>query len=62
MRSEDRKLFLKMLDECYQLAEAISSKGELFVTESLLTALVLQQQKMIRWLINDNHLDRFFQQ
>lgn len=54
LRSDDRKLFQQMLNECYQLTEAINSKGELFSTESLLMALVFLQQKMINGLIRNN--------
>jgi len=54
LRSEDRKLFLQMLNDCYQLSEAINSKGEYFSTESLIMGLVFVQHKIIHWLINHN--------
>jgi hypothetical protein len=54
LRSEDRKLFLQMLNDCYQLSEAINSNGEYFSTESLLMGLAFVQHKIIHWLINHN--------
>lgn len=57
LRSEDRKLFSQMLNDCYQLNEAINSKGEYFSTESLLMGLVFVQHKIINWLINHNSKD-----
>jgi hypothetical protein len=52
LREEDRTLFLRMLDECYQFMDSINSKGEYFSTESLLMSLVFVQHKIINWLIN----------
>jgi hypothetical protein len=57
LRSEDRKLFSQMLNDCYQLNEAINSKGEYFSTESLLMGLIFVQHKIINWLINNNSKD-----
>ena len=54
LREEDRTLFLRMLDECYQFIDSINSKGEYFSTESLLMSLVFVQHKIINWLINKN--------
>jgi len=54
LREEDRVLFLRMLDECYQYINSINSKGEYFSTESLLMSLVFVQHKIIDWLINRN--------
>jgi hypothetical protein len=47
---EDKKLFLKMLNDCYKYSTAINAKGELFPAESLLMALLLSQHKLIDWL------------
>jgi hypothetical protein len=52
LREEDRTLFLRMLDECYQFIDSINSKGEYFSTESLLMCLVFVQHKIINWLIS----------
>ena len=52
---EDRTLFLRMLDECYQFINSINSKGEYFSTESLLMSLVFVQHKIINWLINKKY-------
>ena len=52
LREEDRTLFLRMLDECYQFIDSINSKGAYFSTESLLMSLVFVQHKIINWLIN----------
>ena len=54
LREEDRVLFLRMLNECYQYTSSINSKGEYFSTESLLMSLVFVQHKIIDWLINRN--------
>ena len=47
---EDRKLFLKMLNDCQKYALAINAKETPFLTESLIMALMLAQHKMIYWL------------
>jgi hypothetical protein len=50
LREEDRILFNKMLNECQQEQQyinAANAKGETYVAESLLIALIFQQQKMI---------------
>jgi hypothetical protein len=49
---EDRNLFKKMLNECYKYSIAINDKGEPFLAESLIMALLLSQQKMIDWLLS----------
>jgi hypothetical protein len=53
---EDRKLFLKMLDDCQKYALAINAKEMPFPTEPLIMALLLLQQ---RWLLyhNKKYLD-----
>src|SRR5437867_1054087 len=47
LRSDHRKLFLDMLNECCKLSISINSKGEFFSTESLLIALIFLQHRMI---------------
>ncbi len=47
---EDRDLFEKMLNDCYNYAAAINANGEPFPTEPLIMALLLSQHKMIDWL------------
>ena len=42
---QDRKVFEKMLNDCYRYAAAINVKGEPFPSESLLIALLLSQHK-----------------
>jgi hypothetical protein len=49
---EDRKLFLKILDNCQKYALAINAKGKPFPTEPLIMALLLEQYKTINWLQN----------
>jgi hypothetical protein len=44
---EDRKLFNNMLNDCYKYAAAINAKGEPFLAEPLIMALLLSQHKMI---------------
>jgi hypothetical protein len=52
LREEDRVLFLRMLEQCYQYTNSINSKGEYYSTESLLMSLVFVQHKIINWLMN----------
>ena len=47
---EDKKLFLKMLNDCEKYALAINAKGTPFPTEPLIMALLITQHKMISWL------------
>lgn len=51
LRQEDRKLFKRMLNECYQYQEAINARGQPFPSEALLMSLVFTQRKMIDLLI-----------
>ena len=51
LRSDDRRLFLQMLNDCYRYSNAINAKGEPFPTEALMMALVFTQHKIINWLI-----------
>jgi hypothetical protein len=47
---EDKKLFLKMLNDCEKYALAINAKETPFLTEPLIMALLITQHKMISWL------------
>jgi hypothetical protein len=58
LREEDRELFLRMLEQCYQYAASINSKGEYYSTESLLMCLVFMQHKIINWLINNTNFNQ----
>ena len=51
LREEDEELFSLMLSDCYKRKRAINAK-ELFRTESLLMALILQQHKLIDGLLS----------
>ena len=50
LHSDNRELFMNMLNECYKYAPAINAKGEPFPAEPLIMALLLSQHKMIDWL------------
>jgi hypothetical protein len=55
LREEDNILLKKMLNECQkeeEYAKAFNSKGEYNSAESLLMALIFQQQKIISKLID----------
>ena len=54
LRKEDSILFKKMLNECQkeEYSKAFDAKGKYDSTESLLMALIFQQQKMISHLID----------
>jgi hypothetical protein len=47
---EDRKVFMKMLNNCYKYAKAINAKGQPFPTEPVIMALLFSQHKIIEWL------------
>ena len=55
LREEDSILFKKMLNECQKedYSKAFNAKGKYDSTESLLMALIFQQQKMISHLIDE---------
>jgi hypothetical protein len=48
--SNDKKLFMKMLNDCYKYASAVNAKGEPFPSEPLIMALLFSQHKIIEWL------------
>ena len=47
---EDRKTFMKMLNDCYKYAKAINAKAQPFPSEPVIMALLFSQHKMIEWL------------
>jgi hypothetical protein len=47
---EDRKVFMKMLNNWYKYSKAINAKGRPLPTESLIMALLISQHKLIEWL------------
>jgi hypothetical protein len=47
---EDRKTFMKMLNECYKYSKAINAKGHPFPSEPVIMALLFSQHKLIEWL------------
>jgi len=51
LSSEDRRLFLQMLNDCHRYSNAINAKAEAFPAEALLMALVFIQHKILSWLI-----------
>jgi len=53
LRKEDRILFEKMIQDCYRYTNAINIKGENYSTESLLMSLILTQQKLIEFLLQE---------
>ena len=57
LREEDRVLFLRMLEQCYEYVDSINSKGEYYSTESLLISLIFVQHKIIDWLINNGNFN-----
>ena len=48
--AEDRKTFMKMLNDCYKYAKAINAKAQPFPAEAVIMALLFSQHKMIEWL------------
>ena len=53
LREENAILFNKMLEEIQEYTKAVAVKGEAYSTESLLMALIFQQQKMISHVIKN---------
>jgi hypothetical protein len=51
LREEDKKIFDKMIKQCYKHIKAINSKGEPYTTESLMMSLILTQHQMIEFLL-----------
>jgi len=47
---EDRRTFMKVLNDCYKYSKAINAKGKPFPIESLIMALLLSQHKLIERL------------
>ena len=47
---EDRKTFMKMLNDFYKYAKAINPKAQPFPSEHVIMALLFSQHKMIEWL------------
>jgi hypothetical protein len=47
--AEDRKTFIKILNDCYKYAKAINTKAQPFPSEPLIMALLFSQYKMIEW-------------
>jgi hypothetical protein len=48
--AEDRKTFIKILNDCYKYAKAINTKAQPFPSEPVIMALLFSQHKMIEWL------------
>jgi hypothetical protein len=48
--AEDRKTFIKILNDCYKYAKAINTKAQPFPSEPVIMALLFSQLKMIEWL------------
>jgi hypothetical protein len=48
--AEDRKTFIKILNDCYKYAKAINAKAQPFHSEPVIMALLFSQHKMIEWL------------
>ena len=47
---EDRDIFTKMLNDCYENSKAINAKGSPFPIEPMIMALLFSQHKLIEWL------------
>ena len=48
--AEDRKTFIKILNDCYKYAKAINTKAQPFPSDPVIMALLFSQHKMIEWL------------
>ena len=54
LRMEDRKIFNKMIKQCYKHLRAINSKGPSYTTPSMMMSLILIQHRMIQFLLHKN--------
>jgi hypothetical protein len=52
---DDRKMFMKMLNDCYKYAKTINSKGQPFPVEPVIMSLIFSQHKIIEWLEEQIH-------
>ncbi len=52
LRAKDKKLFDKMIRQCYRYIKAINSKGEQHTTTSVMMSLILIQHQLIQFLLN----------
>lgn len=50
---DDKKVFKKILNDCYVYAVAINAKVNPFPSEPLIMSLLLSQHKLIRWLTSE---------
>src|ERR1700693_1359255 len=48
--AEERKTFIKILNDCYKYAKAINTKAQPFPSEPLIMALLFSQHKMTECL------------
>ena len=51
LRDEDKKIFDKMIQQCYKHIKAINAKGEPYTTEAMMMSLILTQHQMIEFLL-----------
>jgi hypothetical protein len=58
LRSNDRKLFFQMLNECQIYKCGAAAKGSNMSTESLLISIIFNQQKIIKNLLNIGNENR----
>lgn len=54
LKNREGTVFFKMLEECKIYESAARCKGELFSTESLIMAIIFNQQKLIKELIESS--------
>lgn len=52
IRKEDRKIFLRMLNECYKY-QAFNAQGKPFPLEALLISLIFAQHKVLVQLLRE---------
>lgn len=57
LKNREGEIFFKMLEECQIYEAGAESKGKLYSTESLIMGIILNQQRMIKYLMNAYHLD-----
>lgn len=51
LNAEDKLAFDNMMSKCYKYARSIEAKAKPFENEALFMAMLLEQEKIILWLL-----------
>lgn len=51
LRAEDREVFRKLIEKCWNYSDAIEASGKPYLVEPLLLTMLLVQHRTIEWLL-----------